>query len=117
MMGYLNDILAKNDMDLFVYQEGNNIYGFASVTYYSIPETPYSCGRNYCEINELGVDKNFQRQEIAKELLSNIKEEAKQRGINRIELNVWEFNKDAIEFYEKMGFTTYRRYIELNNFF
>ena len=30
-----------------------------------------------------------------------------------IELNMWEFNKDALAFYEAVGFSTFRRYMEM----
>lgn len=30
-----------------------------------------------------------------------------------IELKMWEFNEEALKFYESVGFTTYRRYTEL----
>ena len=29
-----------------------------------------------------------------------------------LELNMWEFNRDALAFYEATGFATYRRYRE-----
>ena len=35
------------------------------------------------------------------------------KGFDRVELNMWEFNSSALEFYEAMGFRTYRRYMEL----
>lgn len=28
-------------------------------------------------------------------------------------LNMWEFNREALEFYEALGFAAYRRYMEL----
>ena len=50
---------------------------------------------------------------IASELISFIKAHAKEQGFNRIELNTWEFNQDALAFYEAAGFETYRRYMEM----
>jgi GNAT superfamily N-acetyltransferase len=38
---------------------------------------------------------------------------AKEKGFDRIELNMWEFNRDALAFYESVGFETYRRYMEI----
>ena len=38
---------------------------------------------------------------------------AKESGFDRIELNMWEFNEDAREFYDALGFKTYRRYMEM----
>ena len=38
---------------------------------------------------------------------------AKNEGFDRIELNMWEFNQGALAFYESIGFTTYRRFMEI----
>ena len=38
---------------------------------------------------------------------------AKEKGFHRIELNMWEFNRGALAFYESIGFETYRRYMEI----
>ena len=38
---------------------------------------------------------------------------AKEKGFSRIELNMWEFNQDALAFYEAAGFKTFRRYMEM----
>ena len=59
------------------------------------------------------VDKNYLREGIATDMIAFIKDEAKRRGINRIELNMWEFNDNALAFYEAVGFRTYRRYMEM----
>ena len=42
-----------------------------------------------------------------------IKADAKLHGFDRIDLNMWEFNENALAFYEAMGMKTYRRYMEL----
>ena len=38
---------------------------------------------------------------------------AREQGYRRLELNMWEFNEDALAFYEALGFSTYRRYMEM----
>ena len=42
-----------------------------------------------------------------------IREYAQEKGFRRLELNMWEFNRGALAFYEAAGFTTYRRYMEI----
>ena len=42
-----------------------------------------------------------------------IRDWAKDQGFRRLELNMWEFNRGALAFYEAAGFTTYRRYMEM----
>lgn len=39
-------------------------------------------------------------------------EDAKKRKLGKIELDVWEFNESAIEFYQAVGFRQMRRWLE-----
>ena len=61
------------------------------------------------------MDSEFRRQGVATELFEFIKEHAKSKGLDKIELDVWEFNDIALRFYESLGFRTYRRYMEFDN--
>ena len=69
--------------------------------------------RDFLDIDEFCVDKAYRRQGIASEMISFIRNYAKEKGWNRLELNMWEFNEEALAFYEAMGFKTYRRYMEM----
>ena len=64
---------------------------------------------------QIGIDvlPGYRRQGIASEMIAFIKAYTKEQGINRMELNMWEFNEDALAFYEAVGFKTYRRYMEM----
>ena len=46
-------------------------------------------------------------------MIGFIRDSAKEKGFRRLELNMWEFNQDALAFYEAAGFKTYRRYMEI----
>lgn len=70
--------------------------------------------RDHLDIDAFGVDEAFRRQGIGARLIDHIRALAKSEGIGRIELNMWEFNRDALAFYESVGFATYRRYMELD---
>lgn len=63
-------------------------------------------------VDELVVDKEFRRQGIAKRLYAFVEEEARQRGAKRLDLMVWEFNKEALEFYKSLGMTVQRYILE-----
>lgn len=69
--------------------------------------------RDYLDIDEFGVDEAHRREGVATEMIAFIRAYAKEAGFSRIELNMWEFNRDALAFYESVGFSTYRRYMEL----
>ena len=59
------------------------------------------------------MDKAFHRQGVATELVDFMKVHAKEKGFERIELDVWEFNPEAIAFYDAVGFDCIRRYLEM----
>ena len=92
----------------------NVVCGFATVIYMTKPESPYNIERKIYQVEEFGVDAEFRRHGIGTALVDFMKKDAAQKGFNRIELDMWAFNKTAQLFYEAAGFTTYRRYMEIN---
>ncbi len=46
-------------------------------------------------------------------LIAFAREWAEGKGFDRVELNMWEFNADALAFCGSLCFETYRRYMEL----
>ena len=60
------------------------------------------------------MDESKKGKGYGKLLMQEVKQIAKQKGISRIELNVWTFNEDAVKFYEKLGFETYRKHLRLD---
>jgi len=90
----------------------DEIVGFAVVQYIVKPESPYNKERRYFHIEEFGVDERHRRKGIATAIIEFAKDDAKERGFDRIELDMWEFNEGALAFYEGVGFKTFRRYME-----
>ena len=88
------------------------ICGMVCVDYVNKPETPYSKARDFYHVQEIAVDVNHRRQGVAKELLEFMIADAKKRKLAKIELDVWEFNDSAIEFYQAVGFRQTRRWME-----
>lgn len=101
------------DHDIVVNERNGEICGFAVINRFFKPENPFMFERDFLDIDEFCVDEKHRRQGVAKEMIDFIKEVAKERGLNRIELNMWEFNESALEFYEAVGFKTFRRYMEM----
>ncbi len=89
------------------------ICGYAVLEMIRRPRTPYNNARSFLKITEIGVDKLHRRKGVGRALLEFIRHYAAENGWNTVELDVWEFNSDALRFYESMGFTTYRRFLEL----
>lgn len=103
------------DRGIIVAERDGVICGFACISLYLKPESPFTQERKFYAVEEFGVDEPFRRQGIGRELFAFIQEDAKARGFDKIELNMWEFNKSALAFYEALGFKTYRRSMEFDN--
>jgi len=109
----LAEIIADENRPIFVaVDENDSVAGYAfcmGKTY----NHPVMKGHSALYIDDLCVDKTCRGQHVGTELFAYIKDYAKENGFFNIELNVWEFNEDAVRFYEKCGMTTQRRNMEI----
>lgn len=64
-------------------------------------------------IDDLCVDPEARRCGIATALMDYACAYGKEKGCRRLMLNVWEFNRSALDFYKKYGFTTRTRHLEM----
>ena len=105
----------RNDpgQEIVVNERDGVLCGYAVLHRINKPENPFMHKRDYLDIDEFGVDEAYRRTKVATEMMSFIREYAKEQGFTRIELNMWEFNEEALAFYEATGFSTYRRNLEM----
>lgn len=115
LKNHIYDIWNAENKDIIVAERDGVICGFACVQYVDKPENPFMHERKFCAIEEFCVDEKFRRQGVGREIINFIRQDAKKRGLDRVELNMWEFNEDALAFYEAVGFKTYRRDMELRS--
>ncbi len=110
---FIHDIWIDPNKEIIVADNDGMICGFAVTNHIIKPENPFMKERDFIDVDEFCIDMSFRRQGIASELVAFIKAYARENGFHRIELNMWEFNQDALAFYEAVGFKTYRRYMEM----
>ncbi len=79
-----------------------NMQVVAIVRYYEKKRSVYNHSILY--VNGLYVKKEFRRKKIASTLIDRLIQEARIRKINRIELQVENWNKSAKQFYKRKGF-------------
>ena len=102
------------EKQIVVAEQAGTVCGYAVLHRIHRPESPSKLARDYLDIDEFGVDEAFRRRGAATAMIDFIRGYARKNGLRRIELNMWEFNRDALAFYEAVGFATYRRYMELD---
>lgn len=61
--------------------------------------------RNILFIDAMAVDENFRRQGVGRKMFERVKEIARERNCDGIELQVNARNKEAFEMYRRCGFT------------
>jgi len=108
------DILCNPDKPVFVaVDETDRVVGycFCIVMRYSNHHVFYDHVTLY--IDDLCVDETLRGSGVGKALFAVVKAYATKIGADNIDLNVWEFNTNAIKFYESCGMTTKSRKMEI----
>ena len=111
---HIYDAFDDENSDVIVALADDDIAGFATVQYIRRPESPYCLARDFYRVEEFGVNAQYRRRGVATALVEYMKRDAREKGFDRIELDVWAFNEGAIAFYDAAGFRTYRRYMEMD---
>ena len=108
----LKDRLENNE-NILVAEENNSIVGVIIFKIKVVKEHVNLIDRKVMWIDELVVDENLRGKGIGKRLFDEAKKYAKNNECDDIELNCWNFNENALEFYEKCGMSTERKIMEL----
>ena len=114
MQEYVKTFIGSDTKQLFVAENNGNICAFAMIEIVVKPETPYAYEQKFLDLQELGTNESCKGKGYGKELINYIKQYAKQNSVNQIRLNMWSFNEGALKFYNKMGFSTFRRHLRLD---
>lgn len=110
---YIHVIRADPNKEIVVAELEGRVCGFAVLNHIVRPENPFMFERDFLDIDEFAVDEACRRRGVASAMVAFIRAWAKEKGYRRLELNMWEFNRGALAFYEAAGFSTYRRYMEI----
>ena len=112
LQNFVHVIMEDPEQEIVVAEIDGKLCGMAVLHHINKAPTPFMYERDFLDIDEFCVDKDHRRQGVASAMISFIRDYAKEKGFNRIELNMWEFNEEALAFYEAAGFKTFRRYME-----
>jgi len=104
-------ILNDEKADLFIAEIDGEIVGVLHIYLKERKDEPPMKGRKLAHIDSIVVAKEYQGKGIGKQLMEKADAWARIKGLNEIELGVFEFNKEAIAFYEILGFKTVSRYM------
>ncbi|MBD8034744.1 MULTISPECIES: GNAT family N-acetyltransferase [Solibacillus] len=111
---YYNELLKNDNSKIFIAKLEEETVGFAIISLEVSPPFPSLVSRNYAYIHDFGVDQRKKRRSIGSKLFERCIQWSEEKNVTTVELNVWEFNKDALAFYEKQGMNAISRRMRID---
>ena len=105
---------AAKNCSLLLAELDGEVVGFVLLQYVERPANPYMKARKFVHVEEFCVDEHHKRMGIGTRMMDALKQIAREKGYLRIELDVWDFNEGAKQFYEAAGLNAYRTFMEMN---
>lgn len=106
---YMLGLMEAGDAGLLVAQVGDELAGLVSITIQEAPEIPIFVPRRYAVVENLVVKGTCRRKGIGRALMAGAHEWATARGAGSVELTVYQFNRQAFDFYRALGYETTSR--------
>jgi ribosomal protein S18 acetylase RimI-like enzyme len=106
---FFAEYLARDDAALFVAEQDGTIAGVVEVEVREAPDTPLHVPRRYGEVSTVVVRGVLRGRGIGRALMEAAERWARERGLDSLQLTVYEFNQAARDLYERLGYTTLRR--------
>ena len=100
---YFETCLNDENVKIFVFEENEEILGYCITRKWWYSNHHLFYDMTILDINDMCVDEKARGKSIGRQLFNRAKEYAKEIGAAKIELSVWNFNKNARQFYEHLG--------------
>ncbi len=101
LMGYVSKVISSENYNFYVAEDKKKIIGALEVITIIEKDNPVFKSREYALIDKLIVDNYYRGYGIGSRLIEYAEKDLKSRGIREIEIYVWEFNRGALNLYEK----------------
>ncbi len=110
----LEGIIKNAETPVFVaVDEHDFVLGYCFCVYKITNGSSFMQDTRTLYIDDLCVGEDVRGKKIGTALFEYTKSYAKEMGFDTVLLNVWSFNESAVRFYESMGMSTLRTYMEL----
>ena len=106
---FLRPLVYGEGTYLFVAEESGHLAGYVALRLVDAPDTPIHVPRRWVSIDTVVVAQACRRRGVGAMLVEHVHSWAKDRGVDYVDLTVFEFNDAAKAFYEKLGYFTVSR--------
>ncbi len=110
----IEDIILNANNIAFVAKQSSQVIGIAVGMIKESYAHPSFVNRKYGWIDSMAVAVEYRNKGIGRALLTNLHDWFLSNEITKIELNVYEFNINAIRLYEKMGYSPLKRVMSVD---
>ena len=101
---FIENIIAKDDSDILVYEYNRNIVGLILLQAKTRPDFDFIIPGKYCYIMDIIVTEKHRGKGFGTALMNSAKDWAKEQNCNFVNLDVLVNNSAAIRLYNKLGF-------------
>jgi len=108
-LDYFTGLISDENAGLFVAETEGIIVGFVHALVKDAPDIPIFVPRYFTVVDNIVVKPGFQNHGIGELLMDKMQVWSIAKGATSIELNVYEFNSNAISFYARCGYKTLSR--------
>ena len=98
------EMIAHEDQRLLVAEQDGQIVDCALASVKSAEPMPFLRPRRFVYVHDVVVDESHRGGGVGRALMEGVAEWARSRDVTDLELHVWEANREAISFYESLGY-------------
>lgn len=106
---YITELIESDDSNILLAEAEDCIVGVAIIHIRNSPDHPAIVQRQLGVIESLSVLSSYRGRGIGTKLMEAAEKWVADKGVSSCELVVWEFNRDAIKLYERLGYSTVNR--------
>ncbi|MFN1581720.1 GNAT family N-acetyltransferase [Vibrio rotiferianus] len=101
---FLINMLADEERLFLVADEDQQVLGFITATITQNETISFLIKDPICRIGTIVVDENQKSKGVGRALMATVEQWARESGAIQVRLEVMEFNRDAQQFYDRLGF-------------
>jgi len=111
---YFEESVDNENGKIFIYEEDGAVLGYCVTRVRDLKDHRLFFDGIVLELDDICVDAGARGKRVGHSLFERAKAYAKEIGAARLELTVWEFNKNARKFFERQGMAPRMTRMEMN---
>lgn len=101
---YIDDLVSSGSGAFLLAEHEGTPVGIATVRLLETREVSFLVARRWAQVETLGVLERWRGHGVGRKLMNACEEWALGRGTREVQLTVWAFNLEAMQFYRTLGY-------------